>query len=427
LRKNIPQHHSCPAPPAAGGTLPCSSTAPDVSVNNFGGLKSVAASITGATGGTSSCAGGSNSFTGAGVVLLEQQRKMKNPSATTSTSTTEHTPYIQQQQQLPLDLLGALLGNMYHSNPNHTNSTHSGPSVAAAGGGGAININTTSSNDSSPSTALEQLRTVLGIGTSYDNSSQNDHQTRTQQADIIDNAIYSLLMNNAGLFQHGTSTTRTNFGPQAAAPGGIAFAGGIDIPTLLLLIQQEQQRRRQEQERWDRQITQLLTLLSGKSAPGAPPPFHGIFDTNAFLHNSNADNLLNLSGDDGGQLAQNMYMPSGVIGTNYYAAPVAATPSSSYATRTTTGPSSDGPLNALLLSSLLEQNHGASNNAYHFHNNNHNLMSSPPSAAVNHSLNFSVRVYESDRDTAVLIIVVGCLLLLGCAWGAAVGFKINII
>eukprot|EP00557_Chaetoceros_sp_GSL56_P005849 CAMPEP_0176503878 /NCGR_PEP_ID=MMETSP0200_2-20121128/15622_1 /TAXON_ID=947934 /ORGANISM="Chaetoceros sp., Strain GSL56" /LENGTH=840 /DNA_ID=CAMNT_0017903247 /DNA_START=22 /DNA_END=2544 /DNA_ORIENTATION=- len=172
------------------------------------------------------------------------------------------------------------------------------------------------SSNSNVLATLEQLRLLLGIG-------NNNNQQRNQH-DLINEAIYSLLVN----------MTLTNDSPRSSAGSRGGAGGGIDISAILLLVQQEQQRRRQQQEQRDRQITELLASLSARNGSA-----HGNqrFDTNAFHNSAGAggDHLLNYLRDNIQQ--QN---PS------YYSA---AAPCSG-----------GGSINSLLLSALLEQTYPSS-------------------------------------------------------------------
>lgn len=178
------------------------------------------------------------------------------------------------------------------------------------------------SSNSNVLATLEQLRLLLGIG-------NNNHQQRNQH-DLINEAIYSLLVN----------MTLTNDSPRSSASSRVGAGGGIDVSAILLLVQQEQQRRRQQQEQRDRQITELLASLSARngSAPG-----NQRFDTNAFHNSAGAggDHLLNYLRDNIQQ--QNP--------TYYSAAPAGAGAAPS---------SGGGSINSLLLSALLEQTYPSS-------------------------------------------------------------------
>lgn len=185
------------------------------------------------------------------------------------------------------------------------------------------------SNQNNTLQTLEQLKVLLGLG--------NNNDQQRNQHDLVNEAIYSLLVN----------TTLANEAERGyGRPGG----DGIDLSALLILVQQEQQRRRQQQEQRDRQIIELLASLSSRNNL-APPPAHQRFD-NAFHTNPVAgDNLLNFIRDNSQQ------------NTNYCAAPPIG------------APSDGGSTNALLLSALLQQSYPSSDHA-------NNLMISPASSSM---------------------------------------------
>jgi Heat shock transcription factor len=177
---------------------------------------------------------------------------------------------------------------------------------------------------------LEQLKVLLGLG--------NNNEQQKNQHDLVNEAIYSLLVN----------TTLANEAERGyGRPGG----DGIDLSALLILVQQEQQRRRQQQEQRDRQIIELLASLSSRNNLAPPPPANQRFD-NAFHTNPVAgDNLLNFIRDNSQQ------------NTNYCAAPPIG------------APSDGGSTNTLLLSALLQQSYPSSDHA-------NNLMISPASSSM---------------------------------------------
>jgi hypothetical protein len=180
---------------------------------------------------------------------------------------------------------------------------------------GSSSANFAGSNQQSTNNVLatlEQLRMSLGLGNNNDQQQRNQH-------DLINEAIYSLLVNMA----LNDDTQRAGFGATTRA------GNGIDLSALLILIQQEQQRRRQQQEQRDRQITELLASLSARnnSAP-RNQRFDNAFHTSPVV----GDNLMNYNHENSQQ------------NTNYYAAPVAGAPRAD-----------GGSVNALLLSALLEQ------------------------------------------------------------------------